>query len=210
MHILILFLVLFRSTCYWANDRGAYDMEVVPARHEGARDVKGYTISHAYIYVLTAWEELIHCCVRILLCLNLGGSITSDPSSKYHWLRASLNMQRCERFDVSKRYVLIGRDRSIRSQATVPRLFLTHVEIVLYRRKVFRLTWRSSKYRLGPKHKDRKVTHESHGVVIDDGASTNEAIPPLVLIGRGKVNLGRVSLEQWRDIVLSGSSRFNH
>ena len=47
-------------------------------------------------------------------------------------------------------------------------------------------------------------------MVIDDDASTNEAIPPLVSIGRGKVNLGRVSLEQWRDIVSSGSSRFNH
>ena len=47
-------------------------------------------------------------------------------------------------------------------------------------------------------------------MVIDDGVSTNEAIPPLVSIVRGKVNLGRVSLEQWRDIVLSGSSRFNH
>ena len=95
MHILILFLVLFRSTWYWANDRGAYDMEVVPARHEGARDVKGYTISHAYIYVLTACEGLIHCCVRILLCLKLGGSITSESLIKYHSLRASLNMQRC-------------------------------------------------------------------------------------------------------------------
>jgi hypothetical protein len=57
---------------------------------------------------------------------------------------------------------------------------------------------------------DRKVTHESHGVVIDDDASTIEEIPPLVSIGRGKVNLDRVTLEQRRDVVLSGSSRFNH
>jgi hypothetical protein len=49
--------------------------EAIPARHEGDRDVKGYTISHALIYVFTACEELIHCCVRILLCLNYGGSI---------------------------------------------------------------------------------------------------------------------------------------
>ena len=46
--------------------------------------------------------------------------------------------------------------------------------------------------------------------MIDDDASTFEAIPPLMLIGRGKVNLDRVTLEQWRDVVLSGSSRFNH
>ena len=50
-------------------------MEAVPARHEGDRDVKGYTISHAYIYVLTAYDELIHYCVRILLCFIYGGSI---------------------------------------------------------------------------------------------------------------------------------------
>ena len=47
-------------------------------------------------------------------------------------------------------------------------------------------------------------------MVIDDDASTFEAIPPLVSIGRGKVNLDRVTLEQRRDVVLSGSSRFNH
>ena len=47
-------------------------------------------------------------------------------------------------------------------------------------------------------------------MVIDDDSSTFEAIPPLVSIGRGKVNLDRVTLEQWRDVVLSGSSRFNH
>ena len=46
--------------------------------------------------------------------------------------------------------------------------------------------------------------------MIDDDASNIEAIPPLVLIGRGKVNLDRVTLEQRRDVVLSGSSRFNH
>ena len=46
-------------------------------------------------------------------------------------------------------------------------------------------------------------------MVIDDDASTFEAIPPLVLIGRGKVNLDRVSLEKRGDVVLSGSSRFN-
>ena len=46
--------------------------------------------------------------------------------------------------------------------------------------------------------------------MIDDDASTFEAIPLLVSIGRGKVNLDHVTLEQRRDVVLSGSSRFNH
>ena len=62
--------------------------ETVPAQHEGDRDVKDYTISHAYIYVLTACEELIHYCVRILLCLNYGGSIIRLALIKYHSLCA--------------------------------------------------------------------------------------------------------------------------
>ena len=75
MHILIMFLSYTGVLCTGPMTVAPTAMEAVPARHEGDRDVKGYTISHAYIYVLTACDELIHYCVRILLCSDYGGSI---------------------------------------------------------------------------------------------------------------------------------------
>lgn len=59
---------------------------------------------------------------------------------------------------------------------------------------------------MGTEHKDRKVKHESHGVVIDDDASTIEAMLPHVSIGRDVVNMDRVALNQPRDVEFSGSS----
>ena len=59
---------------------------------------------------------------------------------------------------------------------------------------------------MGLEHKDRKVKHESHGVVIDDDASTIEATLPHVSIGREVVNIDHVALNQPSDVEFSGSS----
>ena len=59
---------------------------------------------------------------------------------------------------------------------------------------------------MGTKHKDRKVKHESHVVVIDDDVSTIEAILPHVSIGCDVVNMDRVALNLPRDVEFSESS----
>ena len=59
---------------------------------------------------------------------------------------------------------------------------------------------------MGTEHKDRNVKHESHGVVIDDDASTIEDMLPHVSIGHCVVNMDRVALNQLRDVEFSGSS----
>ena len=80
------------------------------------------------------------------------------------------------------------------------------MEIVLYTRKYLGLLDGLASIDLDRSTKDRKVTNESLGVVIDGDASTFEAPSPHVSIGRGVVDLGRVTLKQLRDIVFSGSS----
>ena len=59
---------------------------------------------------------------------------------------------------------------------------------------------------MGTEHKDWKVKHESHGIVIDDDASTIEATLPHVSIVREVVNMDREALNQPRDDEFSGSS----
>ena len=59
---------------------------------------------------------------------------------------------------------------------------------------------------MGLEHKDRKVKHESHGVVIDDDVSTIKAMLPHVSTGHDVVNMDRVALNQPRDVKFSGSS----
>ena len=48
---------------------------------------------------------------------------------------------------------------------------------------------------MGLEQKDRKVKHESHGFVIDDCASTIEALLPHVWIGRDVMDMDCVELK---------------
>ena len=80
------------------------------------------------------------------------------------------------------------------------------MEIVSYTQSIWVYLTSLAYIDMGLEHKDLRVKHESHGVVIDDCVSTIEATLPHMSIGRNVVDMYRVALKQPRDVVLSGSS----